>query len=297
MTATFFMVNKRVKQDRWMRMMFLSFCFHLVIFSSFLFFSQKRIYFPSMGEKVYHVELVELPKGVEGGTKGKASAHTAERKGNSLTVKTHTRRITPKKKKTVSVLSKRVSSKPIARKKKKDVSVSELVDKAIAKIEKKVKEEKKIDGLEETLSKMEREIKKGASSQPGRTMDKGEEGTQPYFRGKKGGIFGMSSGIGKGIQIYQMKIEDAIKNNWSYPVAVNNTSNKQAPEAIVIITVRRDGKILKVWFRKKSNNSLFDDSVLKAVKRSDPLPEFPPGYLKSYDEVEINFSLKDLIQQ
>ena len=297
MTATCFMVNTRFKEDRWMRMMFLSFCFHLVIFSSFLFFSQKRIYFPSMGEKVYHVELVELPTGVERGTKGKGSAHITEKREKFHTVKTKTRRIASKKKKTVSVLAKRVSSKPIARQRKKDASVSELVDKAISKIEKKVKEEKKIDGLEETLSKMEKGTKKGTTSQPGRTMDKGKGGTQPYFRGEKGGMFGMSSGIGKGIQIYQMRIEDAIKNKWSYPVAVNNTSNKQALEAIIIITVRRDGKILKAWFRKKSNNSLFDDSVLKAVKRSDPLPQFPPGYLKSYDEVEINFSLKDLIQQ
>ena len=296
MTATLFMVNKRVKEDRWMRMMFLSFCFHLVIFSSFLFFSQKRIYFPSMGDKVYHVELVELPKGVERGTKGKANAQITERREKYRTVKTQTRRISSGKKKTVSVLAKRVSSKPIARKREKDVPVSELVDKAIAKIEKKVKEDKKIDGLEETLSKMESEVKKSTTRQSEKPVDKQEGDTRPYLKGEKGGIFGMPSGIGKGIQIYQMKIEDAIKNNWSYPVAVNNTRNRQAPEAIIIITVRRDGKILKVWFRKKSNNSLFDDSVLKAVKRSDPLPEFPPGYLKSYDEVEINFSLKDLIQ-
>jgi len=107
----------------------------------------------------------------------------------------------------------------------------------------------------------------------------------------------MSSGIGKGIQLYQIEIEDAIKNNWSYPVALINIKSKKAPEAIIIVTVRSDGKILKAWFRKKSNNPLFDDSVLKAVEKSDPLPKFPPGYLKSYDEVEINFSLKDLIEQ
>jgi len=297
MTTTCFRVNTVFKEDRWFRMMFLSFCFHLVIFSLFLFFSHKKIYFPSIGDKVYHVELVELPSGVERGTKGKGGTQITERREKFHTVKTQTRRIAPKKKKAVTVVAKRVSSKPIARKQKKDDSVSELVDKAISKIEKKVKKKRKIDGLEETVSRMDREVNKGITSQSGKNMNKGEGGTQPYFKEGKGGFFGMSSGIGKGIQIYQMKIEDAIKSNWSYPVAVNNTSNKQTPEAIIIITVRRDGKILKAWFRKRSNNSLFDDSVLKAVKRSDPLPEFPPGYLKSYDEIEINFSLKDLIQQ
>jgi len=296
MTATCFMVNSGFKEERWGRMMLLSFCFHLVLFFTFLFVPQKKIHFPFMEEKVYHVELVDSPTGVERGVKGKGTTHIAERKEKFHTAKTKTRRIAPKKKKTVSVLAKRVSSKPIARERKKDFSVSELVDRAISRIEKKVKEEK-IDGLEKTLSRMERGVKQDTTSQPGKTLDKLEGGTQPYFKGKKGGMFGVSSGIGKGIQIYQMKIEDAIKNNWSYPVALNNTSNKKSPEAIIILTVRSDGKILKAWFRKKSSNSLFDDSVLKAVERSDPLPAFPPGYLKSYDEVEINFSLKDLVQQ
>jgi colicin import membrane protein len=93
-----------------------------------------------------------------------------------------------------------------------------------------------------------------------------------------------------------MRIEDAIKSNWTYPVAFNSTTNKEDLEAIIILTVRRDGKILKTWFGKKSKSPLFDDSVLKAVERSDPLPEFPPGYLKRHDEVEITFNLKDLVQ-
>jgi TonB family protein len=222
MTATWSMVNSSFKEDRWVRMMALSFCFHLVIFSTFLFAPQTKIHFPSMEERVYHVELVGPPKGIESGKKGKGSASIAKRKEKSYIVKTEARRIAVKKKKSVSVIAKRVSSKPITRERKKDFSAAELVDQAISKIEKK---------------------------------------------------------------------------DWSYPVALINAESKKIPEAVIIITVRNDGKILKAWFRKKSNNPLFDDSVLKAIERSDPLPEFPPGYVKSYDEVEINFSLKDLIQQ
>ena len=296
MTATWSMVNLSFKEERWVRMMALSFCFHLVIFSTFLFAPQTKIHFPSMEERVYHVELVGPPSGVESGVKGKGSANIAKEKEKPHIVKTQTRRIAIKEKKTVSVLAKRVSSKPIARERKKDFSASELVDRAVSKIEKKVKE-KKTDDLEKALSQIERKVKNDKTSQSEKILDKPEEGIKTFSKGGKGGIFGMSSGIGKGIQLYQMKIEDAIKNNWSYPVALINIESKKAPEAIIIVTVRNDGKILKAWFRKKSNNPLFDDSVLKAIERSDPLPEFPPGYLKSYDEVEINFSLKDLIQQ
>ena len=296
MTAMWSMVNSSFKEERWVRMMTLSFCFHLMIFSTFLFAPQTRIHFPSMDERVYHVELVGPPSGVESGVKGKGSTNIAKRKEKPHIVKTKTRRIAIKKKKTVSVLSKRVSSKPVAREKKKDFSASELVDRAILKIEKKVKEEK-TDDLEKALSQIERKVENDKTSQSEKILGRPEEGIKTFSQGGKGGIFGMSSGIGKGIQLYQMKIEDAIKNNWSYPVALINIQSKKAPEAIIIVTVRNDGKILKAWFRKKSNNPLFDDSVLKAVERSDPLPEFPPGYLKRHDEVEINFSLKDLVQQ
>ncbi len=296
MTATRSMVNSSFKEERWVRMMALSFCFHLVIFSTFLFAPQTNIHFPSMEERVYHVELVGPPSRGESGVKGKGSASIAKRKEKPHIIKTKARRIAVKKKKTVSVLAKRVSSKPIAREGKKDFSASELVDRAVSKIEKKV-EEKKMDDLEKALSQIERKVKNDKTSQSESILDKPEEGINTFSQGGKGGIFGMSSGIGKGIRLYQIKIEDAIKNNWSYPVALINIENKKAPEAIIIVTVRNDGKILKAWFKKKSNNPLFDDSVLKAIERSDPLPEFPPGYLKSYDEVEINFSLKDLIQQ
>ena len=296
MTATWSMVNSNFKEDRWVRMMALSFCFHLVIFSTFLFAPQTRIHFPSMEERVYHVELVEPPKGIGSGKEGKGSVSIAKRKEKSRIVKTKARRIAVKKKKSVSVIAKRVSSKPITRERKKDFSAAELVDQAISKIEKKVKEEE-TDDLEKALSRIERKVKSDTTNQSVKTMDKPEEGVKTSHKGGTSGIFGMSSGIGKGIQLYQMRIEDAIKNNWSYPVALINAERKKIPEAVIIITVRNDGKILKAWFRKKSSNPLFDDSVLKAIERSDPLPGFPPGYVKSYDEVEINFSLKDLIQQ
>ena len=296
MTATWSMVNSRFKEERWVRMMALSFCFHLVIFSTFLIAPQTKLHFPSMEERVYHVELVGPPSGVESGVRVKGSANIARRKDKSHLIKTETRRIAIKKKKTVSVLAKRILSKPIVRERKRDFSASELVDRAISKIEKKVKKDRP-DNLEKALSQIERKVRNYKTSQSEKSLDKPEGDIKPVSKGGKGGIFGMSSGIGKGIRLYQMKIEDAIKNSWSYPVALINIKRKKPPEAIIIVTVRSDGKILKAWFRKKSNNSLFDDSVMKAVERSDPLPEFPPGYLKSYDEIEINFSLKDLIQQ
>jgi colicin import membrane protein len=283
MKATSFKVNSGVKEDRWVWMMALSFCFHLTILSTTLFIPQTAIPFPSIEERIYHVELVGTPSGVRSGTKARG---VAKRKETSHIFDAKTRRIAIKKKKTALIVAKRVS--PIAPERNNFYSPSELIDSAISKIERRVKEEK--------------------PTQPEKILDKFKGDTEDLYKGKKGGISGISKGekggisgissyTGATIQLYQMEIESTIKNNWSYPVALLNLKRgEKIPEAVIIVTVRSDGKILKARFKRRSKNILFDDSVLKAIERSDPLPEFPPGYWKSYEEIEINFSLKDLVQ-
>ena len=271
MTATIF--HSGFKEDRWARMIALSFLFHLMIFSTVLFIPQTPIHFPSIEGRVYHVELVGTPPGLRSGVKGEGGI--AKRKEISHILRAKTRRIGIGKKRSAPILAKRVSPKPKATYRDEAPPASGLIDRAISKIERKVKEEK--------------------TTQPEKMLDKFEGNSKDLLRGRKGGMPGVFSGIGKLIQIYQMEIESAIKNNWSYPVTLLNLKRDKAPEAVVIVIVQSDGKILKAWFKKRSNNRLFDDSVLKAIEKSDPLPKFPPGYRKSYDEVEINFSLKDLV--
>ena len=282
MKATSFKVNSGVKEDRWVWMMALSFCFHLTILSITLFIPQTAIPFPSIEERIYHVELVGPPSGVRSGAiespsgvgSGAKARGVAKRKTSHI-FNAKTRRIAIKKKKTALIVAKRVS--PIAPERNNFYSPSELIDSAISKIERRVKEEK--------------------PTQPEKILDKFKGDTEDLFKGKEGRISGTSSYTGATIQLYQMEIESTIKNNWSYPVALLNLKRgKKIPEAVIIVTVRSDGRILKARFKRRSKNILFDDSVLKAIERSDPLPEFPPGYWKSYEEIEINFSLKDLVQ-
>ncbi|NVL90332.1 MAG: TonB C-terminal domain-containing protein, partial [Desulfobacterales bacterium] len=45
---------------------------------------------------------------------------------------------------------------------------------------------------------------------------------------------------------------------------------------------------------KRSGNSYFDDSVFKAVRKSDPLPPLPEGYLGPFYEVGFRFNLSEL---
>ena len=276
-------INSGFREERWVCMIALSFCLHLAVFSTILFVPQTTARYPSLEGRVYNVELVGFPSGVKRGTLGSSSGvkRGAEAKGIAKTTETSnilgskTRRIAARKKETLPITAKRFAAKPPARSGDGALSPSELIDKAISKIERKVEKQKAVQ-TEEAGNGFEGAAK--ALSEEGRGVRPGTS----------------SSDIGITIKLYQMEIEHTIKNNWSYPVALVDLKSGKIPEAVVIVNVRRDGKILKAWFKRRSNNPLFDESVMKAIEKSDPLPAFPDGYRKSYDEVEINFSLKDL---
>ena len=279
MTATWFTGNAGFGEEKWVRMLALSFVLHMVVFSTVLFIPKNGARYPSLKDRVYHIELVGPPS--KGAVKGGRSGGPAV-KGKKTTqiLKTKTQRITVKEKKKVPVVAKRVSPKLKAKPERSTTSSSGLIEKALSKIERKVTEQKKVQPTPTPTETIENEKPE-------------EEGAIPA-QGGEAGISGAPSETGKVIALYQMEIESAIKNNWSYPVALVNTKKERGPEAVVNLTVRNDGKIMKHSFKKRSHNPLFDDSVQKAIEKSDPLPPFPPGYKKSYDEVEINFSLKDL---
>ena len=258
---------------KWSPMLVISVLFHLAIFSVVLFVPEAMPTKRFEGV-VYSVNLVEMPAGKD--LKVGKSRITTGKKGKSI-VKPDTRakRIQqPKKKKKPLVVAKRTIKAEKTRARKPEVSPSKLIEKAISKIEKKAKPEEvakknEEDHLETAIDKLESELRspKGSGLRGGRAI----------------------SGIP--IQIYQMEVENRIKGNWSYPVALRS---KKDLEAVVVVVVRRDGTILDTEMKKGSADAVFDESVMRAVRRSDPLPPFPEGYKKSHDEIEINFNLKDL---
>jgi len=307
-------VNTGLKEDRGVEMIALSLCLHLAVFSTTLFIPQGITHYPSMEERAYQVELVGSPSRVGTGAIGSPSGAGSEakargvvkRKGTSYILRDKTQRIAIRKKETAPlVVAKRVSPKPMATARNKAHSPAELIDRAISKIERKAEEEK-TNHLEKALSEIQRKVAKEKAGLPEKAPDKldkpGGDSEVPVRVEKKSGLSGlsrlsgMSSHVSKGIQLYQMEIENAIKSNWSFPVALLNLGREKIPEAVIVMTIRSDGRILKTRFKTRSNNHLFDDSVLKAIEKTDSLPKFPDGYRKSYEEVEITFSLRDLVQ-
>ena len=232
---------------------------------------------------VYEVQLVEMPGD---GTRGKAAApqkaaaepQAETKKAVSIPEKKPARRIAPvqREKKPVIVAKKTAKAAVQPENKKQHVSASELIDRAISRIER--KEKAKVAPPSKTTG--ESHLERALAGVEARTREQGGTGT-----GRAGGITGTA------MQIYQAKVHDRISGNWSYPVALQGGENL---EATVVLTVQRDGTITSTRIARQSSNKVFDESVLRAIERSDPLPPFPEVYRRSHDEIEIHFNLEEL---
>ena len=252
---------------RWSPMIVVSILFHLTFFFFILFVPES---FPSrnFGGVVYEVNLVEMPSG---GALNLQEARTGKGVKEEAIAKkdTQAKRIqTTEKEEKPLVIAKRTIEKKDSAIKKPEITSSQLIERAISRIENKVKSDG-TDHVDQAISRLESKI----SSRFGEGLSGGQD----------------RSGIS--IRLYQMEVETWIRSHWSYPVAVQSTKNL---ETTVLLKVKMDGTILNTWVKKRSSNSIFDQSVIKAIEKSDPLPPFPEGYRKSYEDFEITFNLKDL---
>jgi TolA protein len=123
-------------------------------------------------------------------------------------------------------------------------------------------------------------------------------GTGTGDKGAAGGSSSSGSGAGQGDsaqvglarRLYYTAIYNAIKREWRLP----ETIKTESLEAVLLIMVRRDGKVLDIKFEKKSGNAVFDESVVRAVRKCDPLPAFPEIYSVPQEEIGLRFRPEDL---
>ena len=265
-------------EPKWGRFIFLSLFLHLVALSLILFVPDYSSIRKISSPPVYEVNLVDLPAAKPKVPKKAVQPETAAKKVAASKKSGAAKRITtpPKKEKPVVIGKRTVKRKKTVPKKKPKpkkpkVSPSKLIDQAVAKIKKNVKGKKKTKHLDRAISDIQNRVKKSETAGSGSTPVEGFA-----------------------IRIYQMEVEELIKSNWQYPVALTSPSKRKDLVATVVVKVRQDGTILKSWFIDRSSNAIFDASALKAVDRSNPLPPFPEGYNKRQDEMEIRFNLSEL---
>ena len=256
-----------------------SFFISLSIHFFLLFF----IFFVSIEHKqylnlspIYQVRLVEMPGLTKAGVnKQKTKVRSKKRivtkktqvskaKKSKIGVSQKTRR---KKVQTSKVISLKKSKS-----KSKKISEQALVAKKIKAIEKQVKAKERREKIPKEVAKIAQEIREG--------------GAEGVIGGFVNGKF-TGRGIGLSFQLYHAQIEERIMNNWILPTFL--LKKQLALEAIVIIRIRRDGHITKIKFEKRSGNPIFDRSVEKAIKNSDPLFPLPKDYTQPYYEVGFRF--------
>ncbi len=258
----------------WVVMTGLSVLCHVLFFSGVILLPQLRFdrqYIPSAVE----IDLVSLPPAVSRLPGGPQVAVPPKPEKSS--------QLLPVKKKTIQTIVKKpaevsVAPKPLAVKKslkKKTYDASKVIKSAIDKIEEDAPKSRPHSVLQ-AIDKLKQE----AVDQAGVVMRGGA------------GPGGASRRTLELLDIYNAEIWHRIHKNWAFSEEM--VRGRTDLEATIIVKIMKTGEIRDIWFEKKSGNSYFDDSVFKAVKKSDPLPPLPDGYRRPFYEVGFRFNLSEL---
>jgi TonB family protein len=100
----------------------------------------------------------------------------------------------------------------------------------------------------------------------------------------KGGVYGGGS-------TYDSLIQQVIRNNWKEPGRAIVGANP--PVLLATITVDRNGNILASKITQSSGIQQLDESALKAIEDSDPLPRLPAYITGTQRDFELRFIVED----
>ena len=130
-------------------------------------------------------------------------------------------------------------------------------------------------------------------TESGRRASKGEEISSGPGEGQGAaalGPGGVGGGVVKGMDfiIYQNRMLETIKGNWAW------VGQKTNLKVVVHFSIKDNGDIIGLKIMQASGDPSYDESVLRAVKKSSPLPAPPESYRKDFADVEISFRPKDL---
>lgn len=157
--------------------------------------------------------------------------------------------------------------------KKETFKPSEVVKGAIQQLEKET-EETRADSVTEAIARLRRDVEKGSPQK--RPAERSGGGSE---RGAGGG--GTGSGYGGGgvlgsgeiMTVYQSVIAHHIQGNWAFSEQLARGQSNL--ETLVGIKIMPNGEIQDVWIDKKSGNPHMDESAIRAIKKSNPLPPLP----------------------
>ena len=93
------------------------------------------------------------------------------------------------------------------------------------------------------------------------------------------------------MKVYYSIVWSKIKAQWALPEGILPKDNFVA---VIAVKVLRNGTIADLDFEKKSGNTYFDESAMKAIKKASPLPALPDWIKGSNIELGIRFYSSEL---
>jgi TonB family protein len=92
------------------------------------------------------------------------------------------------------------------------------------------------------------------------------------------------------MKVYLNQVREKIEAALVWPSALEADENLVTRASL---RIAREGKILKFQIEETSGNSFFDDAVLRAIKKADPLPPLPDSYQENVLEILCAFHSKN----
>jgi colicin import membrane protein len=247
-------------------------CFHVGIFSAFFFLSlpggARVLYKPQ-----YQVRLVqpsELSSPVSKGSPPapKPQSPPPSQKQVSLPEKEAQK---PEVKK-----EPKVALKPAATPKpeKPPAPVSEKQSEA----KKKTNDLQQEKALENVLARLRQKAKSRGKAEPDDSLEEPSGGPGAGWEDRQGDIR---------YHEYYDEVERRVRENWIPPSDLDLSS--QVLIAVVSISLLPDGRVIKSYIEESSGDLLFDQSVMRALLKSTPLPPPPLGLQQDSYELGLRF--------
>ncbi len=221
----------------------------------------QRVFF----NPVYTVELVEIAP-----------------KAKKQRAKTTSKKVTPPPERpTPPKAQKKSAPEKIVVKSKEEPSDEAAIAESLSRIESRVKEREQ----EELIASSIKRIEESFSAKE----EQEAEEAQSVKQGEIKMPTASSEHVDKRIfeikfKRYYAEVRDKIRSNWIYP----GETDKRL-EAIYSLRISPNGELIKVWKEKGSGNTLFDESGLRAIKKSAPFPALPDEIKEDYFEFGVRF--------
>lgn len=141
--------------------------------------------------------------------------------------------------------------------------------------------------IQAALNRVRNRAESAQKKEKAETMTTGPaegEGSAALGPGGRGG------GIVKGIEflIYRNRMLHLIRERWAW------VGKRVELEVTVRFGIQNNGEIVGLKILQASGDPSFDDSVLRAVRKSSPLPPPPENYRTDFMDVVLTFRPKDL---